>query len=34
VREVIRNIVAEFDLTLALAGLTRASDLDTSLFAG
>ncbi len=26
--EVIRNIVAEFDLTLALCGLTRAADLD------
>lgn len=30
VREVIRNIVAEFDLTLALCGLTRAADLDRS----
>lgn len=28
VREVIRNMVAEFDLTLALAGLTAAGDLD------
>lgn len=28
VREVIRNIVAEFDLTLALCGLTRAADLN------
>jgi lactate 2-monooxygenase len=28
VREVIRNIVAEFDLTLALSGLERASDLS------
>ncbi|MCV0396545.1 MAG: alpha-hydroxy-acid oxidizing protein [Rhizobiaceae bacterium] len=28
VREVIRNIVAEFDLTLALCGLTRAQDLS------
>jgi len=27
VREVIRNVVAEFDLTLALCGLSRASDL-------
>jgi len=27
--EVIRNIVAEFDLTLALCGVTRAVDLDT-----
>lgn len=26
--EVIRNIIAEFDLTLALCGLTRAADLD------
>jgi lactate 2-monooxygenase len=26
-REVIRNIIAEFDLTLALSGLNRASDL-------
>ncbi len=34
VREVIRNIVAEFDLTLALAGLTRASDLDGSVLTG
>lgn len=34
VREVIGNIVAEFDLTLALAGLTRASDLDSSALAG
>lgn len=34
VREVIRNIVAEFDLTLALSGLTRASDLNASLLAG
>lgn len=28
VREVIRNIVAEFDITLALMGLTRASELN------
>ena len=28
VREVIRNIAAEFDLTLALCGLTRAAELD------
>lgn len=34
VREVIRNIVAEFDLTLALAGLTKAGDLDGSILAG
>lgn len=27
VREVIRNVIAEFDLTLALCGLARASDL-------
>jgi lactate 2-monooxygenase len=33
VREVIRNVVAEFDLTLALCGLTRASDLDRSCLA-
>lgn len=28
VREVIRNIVAEFDITLALAGLTKVSELN------
>jgi lactate 2-monooxygenase len=28
IREVIRNIVAEFDLTLALAGSTKASELN------
>ncbi len=33
VREVIRNVVAEFDLTLALCGLTRAADLDRSCLA-
>ncbi|MGO4839629.1 alpha-hydroxy-acid oxidizing protein [Rhizobiaceae sp. 2RAB30] len=27
VREVIRNIVGEFDITLALLGLTKASEL-------
>ena len=32
-REVIRNVVAEFDLTLALCGLTRAADLDRSCLA-
>lgn len=33
VREVIRNIVGEFDLTLALCGLTRAGDLDAACLA-
>jgi lactate 2-monooxygenase len=33
VREVIRNIVAEFDLTLALSGLKNASDLDANCLA-
>lgn len=33
VREVIRNVVAEFDLTLALCGLARATDLDRSCLA-
>lgn len=28
VREVIRNVIAEFDLTLALCGLTKASELN------
>jgi lactate 2-monooxygenase len=30
VREVIRNVIAEFDLTLALLGRTRATDLNRS----
>jgi lactate 2-monooxygenase len=30
VREVIRNLVAEFDLTLALTGLNNARDLDVN----
>ena len=34
VREVIRNMVAEFDLTLALAGLTAAGDLDAGCLEG
>jgi lactate 2-monooxygenase len=33
VREVIRNIVAEFDLTLALSGLARAGDLSAKCLA-
>lgn len=33
VREVIRNVVAELDLTLALTGRTRVSDLGADLFA-
>lgn len=33
VREVLRNVIAEFDLTLALCGLTRAIDLDRSCLA-
>lgn len=28
VREVLRNVIAEFDLTLALCGLTRTADLN------
>ncbi|MDP3895104.1 MAG: alpha-hydroxy-acid oxidizing protein [Mesorhizobium sp.] len=34
VREVIRNVIAEFDLTLALIGRTRADGLDGSCLAG
>ncbi len=34
VREVIRNIVAEFDLTLALSGLTRVSELNGGCLTG
>ena len=34
VREVIRNMVAEFDLTLALAGLTTAGHLDAGCLEG
>ncbi len=34
VREVIRNIIGEFDLTLALSGLTRAADLSVDCLAG
>jgi len=30
VREVIRNVIAEFDLTLALCGLTKASELNAA----
>ena len=33
VREVIRNVIAEFDLTLALCGLTRASELNAQCLA-
>jgi lactate 2-monooxygenase len=34
VREVLRNIVAEFDLTLALSGLTRVSELNGGCLTG
>lgn len=34
VGEVIRNVIAEFDLTLALTGLTRAKDLSPDCLAG
>ena len=34
VREVIRNIVGEFDLTLALSGLTRVSELNGGCLTG
>lgn len=34
VREVIRNIIGEFDITLALLGLTRAQDLGRECLAG
>jgi lactate 2-monooxygenase len=33
VREVVRNVAAEFDLTLALCGLTRTAELDRSCLA-